>query len=161
MDEHHVRITRKTQYSRKWEVVLFSIPSIVTAYFCFDQPSALYDVLVEHLDVGYEGFHIVYALLYLVYSVTLIVLPILSGGVRDTKGDRYMLNLLGLLVIVGQLAFTMGVLYRSIMIIILGRLLLCWGVQSLIPLHSSYFSQYFREGSIVFEYLYIYIFIYI
>jgi hypothetical protein len=38
---------------------------------------------------------------YILYTIATIILPIITGGIRDVKGDRYVLTLLGYLVIIG------------------------------------------------------------
>lgn len=54
-------------------------------------------------------YHIYFALLYFAYAITNIILPVLTGGMRDSLGDRMILLMLGLLIILGQVIFTIGV----------------------------------------------------
>lgn len=102
-------------------------------------------------------FHLYFAAIYTFYTVTNFFLPFFTGGLRDCNGDRIVFIFLGLLMMLGQFIFAFGVYSHSIFIMIIGRLILGWGVEALLPIQSSFVSQYYREKHMVAQTHYHYI----
>lgn len=68
-------------------------------------------------------------------------------------GDRFVVIMLGVLIVLGQTIFTYGVLQKSFMIMYLGRIVLGWGIESMLPTLTSFISPYYLEDYLVHTFL--------
>ena len=94
-------------------------------------------------------FEIYFGGLYSVYAFANIFLPFISGGFRDLLGDRFVIIMLGLLVVLGQTIFTYGVILKSFWVMYLGRVILGWGIESMLPTLTSYICPYYKDDYLV------------
>lgn len=72
------------------------------SFYCFDIPAALHNSLKAHFsEMGDGEFEIYFSGLYSVYSFANIFLPLLTGKLRDKRGDRIALLFTVLLTLIG------------------------------------------------------------
>ena len=87
--------------------------------------------------------------MYSVYAFANIFLPFISGGFRDVLGDRFVMIMLSVLVVLGQTVFVYGVMEKSFLIMYIGRIILGWGIESMLPTLTSFISPYYRNDYLV------------
>lgn len=81
----------------RWVVLFFISVVSIGSYFCYDNPSALQTQLTDIFDINtFE-----YTILYSVYSLPNIILPLFGGFFIDKIGIRVGLLLFSSLVAVG------------------------------------------------------------
>lgn len=141
---------QKTKSETYWKygVLFFAVWITIPAFYCFDQPVALFPVLQQYFsaDAHSLDFEIFFALLYFLYAFGSAILPLFTGGMRDCNGDKVIMCLVALNMVVGQLLFIVGILWKSVILMIFGRIVLGWGVESLLPLLASYLAPFFRSN---------------
>ena len=113
-------------------------------YYAYDNPSALNRQLKEWLGSSAEVFQWQLNLLYSVYSLPNIILPLILGALLDRFGQRQMVYLLSLFIVLGQLIFTIGVGKRDFPIMIIGRILFGIGGESLSVAQTKLMTDWFR-----------------
>jgi len=94
-------------------------------YYCYDNPAALLSIMQRKFanDGTEEGsqFELYYEMMYSVYSLPNIVLPLIGGVLVDRVGVIFALNMFSLLVLFGQLVFASGASASSLHIMLLGE----------------------------------------
>ncbi|CAD8077369.1 unnamed protein product [Paramecium sonneborni] len=137
----------KCHYKYRWGVLGFCIWLVLGAFYCFDIPTSLHNTLQTHFAdiMTAEAFELYYGGLYSLYSFANIFLPFISGKIRDQKGDRIVLILMVILVMIGQSIFVYGVHQKSFMVMYLGRIISGWGIESVVPTQTSFISPYFKD----------------
>ena len=84
----------------RYMVLLTAIWILIPAYYCFDQPVALFPALQQHMgDRG--NFEYTFAALYIIYALGNAILPIFTGGMRDCNGDKPILTAITIIMIIG------------------------------------------------------------
>lgn len=75
----------------------------IGAYFCLDIPAVLKEQIIDHLMAhhSYSRAELYYSLLYTVYNMPNMVLPLLGGFFTDKFGDRSMTIIFTLFVTLG------------------------------------------------------------
>jgi len=84
------------------------------SYYCGDNPAALHDPLKRHFskEFGEKRFEKYFGLMYSVYSMPNIILPLVGGLLVDAVGYRYMNIVFGVCLLIGQSLFASGVTER-------------------------------------------------
>lgn len=113
-------------------------------YYAYDNPSALNRQLKEWLDSSTETFQFQLNLLYSVYSLPNVVLPLILGALLDRLGQRQMVYLLSLFIVVGQVVFTFGVTIKDFPVMLIGRVLFGIGGESLSVAQTKLMTDWFR-----------------
>lgn len=156
------KFVSKQSYKYRWLVMSFAVWIVLGAYFCYDIPASLHNTLKDHmdsklnyqiLDIDGDVFEIYFSGLYSIYAFANIFLPFISGGFRDVMGDRFVVIMLGVLVVFGQTVFTYGVMQKSFVIMYVGRVFLGWGIESMLPTLTSFISPYYKEDYLVYFYI--------
>jgi predicted MFS family arabinose efflux permease len=93
---------RKT--NMRWVMLLMACCFTLGSTFCYDNPGPLETQLEK--DFHMDSFH--YSLLYTVYSIPNMVLPVFGGIFLDKIGIRTGLIIFTIVLTFGQLIFTMG-----------------------------------------------------
>lgn len=93
---------RKT--SVRWFMLVLTCCFVLGSYFCYDNPGPL-ETQLEH-DLNLDSAH--FSLLYTVYSMPNMVLPILGGIFLDKIGIRSGLLLFTVILTIGQGVFMIG-----------------------------------------------------
>ncbi|CAD8156248.1 unnamed protein product [Paramecium octaurelia] len=140
-------IHMKQQSILRYLVLFLSIWIIIPSFYCFDQPVAIYKTLQQLFQEDQTiNFDLYFASLYIIYAFGNAFFPLFTGGMRDCHGDRIIMTYIVAIMIMGQLTFTIGVYFKSFLLMILGRLLLGCGIESLLPLWSSFLAPFFKNS---------------
>ena len=91
------------------------------------------------------SFEYYYDLLYSIYSVPNIVLPLLGGTLVDRAGLYFSLNLFSLLILLGQITFALGCQFDSFYVMLLGRLIFGFGGESISVAQSALIERWFQS----------------
>jgi len=95
-------------------------------------------------------FEYVFNLMYSVYSLPNIILPLIGGVFIFKYGYRIMFLVFGFCVLVGQLIFAIGCSCKSIHIMLIGRTIFGFGGESLNTTQFSIILQWFAPNEIAF-----------
>jgi len=89
--------------------------------------------------------------MFSLYSFPNIILPFIAGIVITKFGNNCMLISTTILITLGQILFTIGILYENILMVLLGRLLFGFGGESNgIPLNSL-IIKWFDKSNLAFS----------
>lgn len=136
--------------SMRWIVLVLSCLMLFGNYYAFDNPSSLNRQLREFLGSSPENFQFELNLLYSVYSIPNVVLPLILGAILDRFGHRQMINLLSAFVVVGQVIFTIGAMVKNFPVMLIGRVFFGIGGESLGVAQTKLMTDWFRGKELAF-----------
>ena len=116
---------RKT--ATRWCMLFMACNFLLGSYFCYDNPGPLETQLQEQFKL--DSTH--YSLLYTVYSLPNMILPIFGGVFLDKIGIRSGLVLFTIILTIGQLVFMIGGYQQSYDTMIVGRVIFGMGGESM------------------------------
>ena len=118
----------------------------MSGHYCYDNPAALINQLQSRFrgTVVAANFDYDFQLLYSVYSLPNIALPLLGGVLVDRAGVRFSLLLFSTLITLGQCLFAAGGSAASMELMLIGRALFGLGGESLAVAQSALVTQWFR-----------------
>ena len=121
-------------------------------YYCFDTPGAMHNHLQSRFApiTGENNFEYFYQLLYSVYSLPNIILPMIGGILIFKFGYRSMFLIFGFCVLIGQFIFSIGCSSKSIYLMILGRVIFGIGGESLNTTQYAIIVQWFGADELAF-----------
>jgi nitrate/nitrite transporter NarK len=124
----------------RWVMLFFACCFLLGSYFCYDNPGPIEKTLEEDLKISNLQFN----LLYSVYSYPNTVLPIFGGIFLDMIGLRLGILLFTAVLTLGQAIFTIGGYYKSLGIMIAGRVVFGLGGESLSVSQSAIVAKWFK-----------------
>ncbi|KAK3816442.1 MAG: major facilitator superfamily domain-containing protein, partial [Benniella sp.] len=127
-----------------WLVLTLACLLLLGNYYCYDIPGALNVQLREWLGTDYAAHQYYLNLLYSVYSLPNIVLPLMGGVLIDHLSASKMLLIFSLFVCGGQGIFAIGVSTKSIWTMILGRLIFGIGGECLEVAQAKITTDWFK-----------------
>ncbi|KAH6579821.1 hypothetical protein BASA61_010021 [Batrachochytrium salamandrivorans] len=130
--------------SLHWLVLALACLMVFGNYYCYDLPSALNTPLYQYLGTDYSTYQYQLNLLYSVYSLPNVILPLVAGVLVDRFPSSYMMVAFSLLVCIGQGIFAAGVSTKSFPAMIFGRLLFGMGGESLEVASASIITEWFE-----------------
>jgi MFS family permease len=95
-------------------------------------------------------FEYIFNLMYSVYSLPNIILPLLGGLMIFKYGYRIMFLSFGFSILIGQLIFALGCSTKSIVIMLIGRTIFGFGGESINTTQFSIILQWFAPNEIAF-----------
>jgi MFS family permease len=121
-------------------------------YYCFDNPGALHSYLLKRFgkSVG-DNFEYFFNMLYSVYSLPNIILPLIGGILIFKFGYRLMFLIFGFCVLLGQFVFAMGCSTKSVSLMLTGRILFGFGGESLNTTQYAMIIQWFAPNELAFS----------
>ena len=135
----------------RWAVLFVSCTITVGNYFCFDIPSVLYGPLQELFeDMNYFDFELNFNMLYIVYSLPNIILPLFGGFLIDQWGHRNMIVTFSVAILCGQAIIAIGCTVKSFSLMLFGRFLFGLGGESLMVSIVSLLSSWFEGKELAF-----------
>mmetsp|Transcript_91048 Transcript_91048/g.190443 ORF Transcript_91048/g.190443 Transcript_91048/m.190443 type:complete len:475 (-) Transcript_91048:78-1502(-) len=138
----------------RWPILLLTCGGLFGQFFAFDIPSALNEQFRQTLTVSSgvddKEYAYLFNLLYSVYSIPNIFLPLVLGMAVDRCGFHVLIVLLGLAVFVGQLLFTLGVAEASWPIMLGGRVLFGLGAESMQVAQGCLLFRWFKGNEVAF-----------
>lgn len=129
----------------RWYILSLSSFIIFGVYFAYDVPAALNLELHEYLGYDNENFQYYIQVLYSVYSIPNLFLPLLGGLLVDRWGNRVLLLITAFAVTVGQGIFTLGLFLKSARLAYIGRFVLGVGGESLGVVQSTISYNWFAD----------------
>ena len=142
------KLERSTM-GRRWLVLALTSFFMGCNYYCYDNPAALYRPL-QNAYRNEPKFEVYYDLLYSVYSIPNIVLPLFGGLLVDKAGLYISLNLFSALILVGQAVFATGCSLGSLPLMLVGRFLFGLGGESISVAQSALIERWFVAGELGF-----------
>ena len=135
----------------RWPVLLLSCIMLLGSYYCFDIPSALksqiYDYMGDEADYETE-----FALMYTLYAVPNVILPLFGGLFVDAFGVCLSLLLCTALLTGGQVVMCIGFAAKNWPIILLGRVIFGLGGENLIVASSALLAEWFKGKELAFSF---------
>ena len=128
----------------RWLVLALSCWIMFGNYYAFDNPSALNRHLHGWLGSEEEDFEYRLSLLYSVYSIPNIILPLGVGKWLDYFGNDWVLVVLSLLSTTGQGLFAFGVQKKKFWLALLGRFVFGVGGESLAVSQARIVTEWFH-----------------
>lgn len=120
-------------------------------YYCFDNPGALHDQLQSHFkEIPKKEFEYYYNLLYSVYSLPNIAIPFIGGILTVKYGYRSMFIVFGISILIGQLIFALGCSFKSIFVMICGRIVFGLGGEAINASQSTLIVNWFNPNELSF-----------
>lgn len=130
----------------RYKLLLLSSTILFAFYFAYDIPSALN----HHIGLTPKpGIEYKITLLYSVYSLPNIVVPVFFGWITHIRKST-MAQLLCLLVFIGQFVFAFGVWSHNFKIMLLGRFLFGVGGESFAVIQNRLISYEFKGKELAF-----------
>lgn len=112
------------------------------SYYTYDIPAALHQQLGDYMPPS-SNYETHFNLLYTVYSVPNVVLPLFGGTFVDRHGAPLCLTVFALITFVGATVLSIGVANQSWKVMYLGRFVFGLGMESLCVAQSTILSDWF------------------
>jgi MFS family permease len=160
------KMKKKSESGLRWVILVLTCAVMVGNYYCYDIPASLHKQLQDYLPRNttsmpkYSNFEVLFSLLYTVYSVPNMVLPFFGGFLVDRFGIRICFLRFVFLILLGQGIFTLGLVFKSWGIMLLGRVLFGLGGESLGVANGALLSEWFK-GAYIFVRSYVYVRVYV
>ena len=120
-------------------------------YYCFDNPGAMHTLLHKRFaNKQNDNFEYIFNLMYSVYSLPNIILPMIGGIMIFKYGYRLMFLIFGSCVLIGQMVFAMGCSTKSVPLMLVGRVIFGLGGESLNTTQYAIIIQWFASNEIGF-----------
>lgn len=140
-----------TRHSSKlrFVVLLLCCLSVTGDYFCFDLPAALKSSIRKRFNaMKDEDYNYSFTLMYSVYTIPNMILPLIGGFMIILAGNRKMYLLFSMLVALGQFVFALGISQKNIETALIGRAIFGLGGESLNTTQSTLIMKWFASDSI-------------
>eukprot|EP00941_MAST-03F_sp_MAST-3F-sp1_P005548 g5548.t1 len=139
---------RDNSLFKRWFVLFLSTVAMLGNTYVYDNPSALHDQLfdkfsVEPVNMQSAQFEYNFNMLYTVYSLPNILLPILGGVLVDGFGASRMVFIFAVLVVFGQLIVSLGVSAQSMFLMLVGRTIFGIGGESMCVGSTAILKEWF------------------
>ncbi|KAJ3149710.1 hypothetical protein HDU86_006887 [Geranomyces michiganensis] len=125
-------------------VLLTACLVMFSNYYCYDIPAAINVPLQRWLGSSYDEYQWQINLLYTVYALPNIILPLIGGLLVDNLSATTMLLVFMTFVCVGQTIFAAGISAKSFPVMVLGRIMFGAGGESLEVATSRITTEWFR-----------------
>ena len=99
--------------------------------YSYDIPSALHQQLQDYMPPSSSSYETNFNLLYTIYSIPNVILPLFGGNIVDKYGAPKCLTLFAILVFMGAVLLSIGVSNQSWHVMYLGRFVFGLGKQIL------------------------------
>jgi MFS family permease len=119
---------------------------LLGSYFCYDNPGPIESQLEDDFHIDSTQ----YSLLYTVYSMPNMVLPIFGGVFLDKIGIRSGLLLFTCILTLGQLVFMIGGYNHNYNWLIAGRVIFGMGGECMCVAQSAIVSVWFKGKELAF-----------
>ncbi|GBG30370.1 Major facilitator superfamily domain-containing protein 1 [Hondaea fermentalgiana] len=130
-----------------WIVMILGAFQLFACYYASDVPSALHDQLEASFANGSShalSFNTFFGLIYSVYSVPNIIIPLGGGMLVDRFGPAWMSLIFSSTLMAGQILVWIGVFARIENLVLLGRFVYGSGAESLCVSVSACLASWFH-----------------
>ena len=115
----------------RWLILMLCCISTFGDYYCFDNPGAVHDHLESQFDFLGQNFEYYYNLLYSIYSIVNIFIPLIGGNLIKIYGNKNMFLVFAIIIVLGQLIVYLGCKNNSIYTMLIGRVIFGLGGDNL------------------------------
>jgi MFS family permease len=137
---------KKTRW--RWLALVFLFMTLAGDYYCYDNPQALQEPLQSVLNINAEEFN----LLYSIYCIPNIVLPLVGGRLIDFFGVRVALILFASLIFTGQVVVALGGYMANYWVILVGRGIYGLGGDCMTVSETFFITQWFGGSELAFAF---------
>mmetsp|Transcript_10852 Transcript_10852/g.23980 ORF Transcript_10852/g.23980 Transcript_10852/m.23980 type:complete len:664 (+) Transcript_10852:70-2061(+) len=145
---HHVQF-RKSSLRSRWLVLGLTCIVMTGSYYAYDIPSALHQQLQDYMPPS-SNYETNFNLLYTVYSIPNVILPLFGGNVVDRHGAPLCLAIFAAAVFMGAVLLSIGVANKSWEMMYIGRFVFGLGAESLCVAQSTIVSDWFEGREVAF-----------
>ncbi|KAJ3060584.1 hypothetical protein HK102_009433, partial [Quaeritorhiza haematococci] len=136
--------------STRWLVLLLACLLLFGNYYAYDLPAALNIPLQTHLNETDATYEYQINIFYSVYSIPNVILPFITGWLVDVFGTKKLMLALSACVCLGQCLFALGVTFRMVWVMYLGRAVFGIGGESLSVAQTTMTTKWFRGKELAF-----------
>jgi len=124
-----------------WKWVILGVTTLINfaLNYSSNNPQALQPAVEDFFQIGDAEFNILYS----VYSLPNIILPLIGGVLTDYLGVRFAVNVFGTIVVIGQGIFALGAYKESFNVMIAGRFVYGLGGESLTVSQLPFLAKWF------------------
>jgi MFS family permease len=144
-----LNLSRKIIHYR-WLILLVSGIITLGNYYCFDIPSVLYEQLSQYFEQS-AFFDLRFNLLYILYSIPNILIPLFGGYLTDQWGKRLMIVIFSILILFGQFIVAIGCSLKDFNMILFGRFVFGLGGESLMVSLLTLLTSWFEGKELAFS----------
>ncbi|EED91930.1 transporter belonging to the MFS superfamily [Thalassiosira pseudonana CCMP1335] len=144
-----VNTISKSSLRSRWLVLGLTCVVMTGSYYAYDIPSALHEQLQEYMPQS-ASFETRFNLLYTVYSIPNVILPLFGGNFVDRFGAPRCLALFAFTVFCGSVLLSIGVANKSWHLMYFGRFTFGLGAESLCVAQSTITSEWFEGKEVAF-----------
>lgn len=136
----------------RWLFLFLCCASTLGDYYCFDNVGATHDHLKQQFksQLSPKQFEYFFNLLYSLYSFPNIFLPFFGGILITIFGIRKMYLILGFLIILGQLIFSLGASLNNFIVMIIGRVVFGLGGETINICQTTILVKWFYKNELSF-----------
>ena len=134
--------------SWRWLVLFLLNLTLAGDYFCYDNPQALQSYLQQDLNIDAAK----YSLLYSVYSLPNIILPLVAGRMIDFFGVRIATIFYASLILLGQILVTFAGYSENFWLMFAGRAIYGFGGDSLSVCETFFVTEWFGGLELAFAF---------
>ena len=151
------KLLRRSELKSRWLQLLLSSMVLCASYYCYDTPAALHDQLRDYMvsedtSITEEEFEVKFNLLYTVYSIPNIVIPLLLGSMLCARyGAAKCVVIFSVFVCLGQAVVSLGLAAASLRIMLLGRFIFGLGGENLAVAASTLLQDWFLGAELGFS----------
>ena len=147
--ENYLMKSKRTLHETNWRwlALFFQSLMVIGGYYIDDIPQALQSKFQEP---PFNLSNLQFNLLYSVYLFPNAILPFLGGMLIDNFGIRPMMLLFSMMIVLGQVFFTIGVDNLNYSLLILGRLAFAVGTENNSMAQSIITTKWFRNTYLTF-----------
>ena len=146
---HTITQQQQKQPKTRWLILTLTCTVMTASYYSFDIPSALHQQLQDYMPQS-SNFERNFNLLYTVYSIPNVVLPLFGGNFVDRFGAPACLFSFASLVCCGSVLLSIGVSFQTWEVMYLGRFVFGLGAESLCVAQSTITSDWFEGNDLAF-----------
>jgi len=140
---------KKSSMRSRWLVLALTCTVMIASYYSYDIPSALHQQLQDYMPRS-SNFERNFNLLYTVYSIPNVILPLFGGNFVDRYGAPQCLFAFASVVCCGSILLTIGVSNKAWGVMYLGRFVFGLGAESLCVAQSTITSDWFEGKDVAF-----------
>lgn len=138
-----------------WTILILTCFALTCQFYAFDQPAALNEQLREHCMAVHPAltdreYQYDFGLLYSLYAMPNIVLPLLLGLCADWLGVRVLLVATSSLILLGDTIFAWGTTHCSWSVMVLGRVVNGFGAESIQVAQGVLLCRWFKNDGLGF-----------
>jgi MFS family permease len=135
----------------KWAVLLLSCLVTLGSYYSFDFPSVLHNQLRRHFQFQDEGkFEFYFSLLYSLYSMPNMVIPIFGGILCDLLGNNRVMVGCATLVMIGNVLLLIACWRVDLFTLEAGRFIFGLGAETLQVCANTIIAKWFVGQELAF-----------